>query len=56
MIKFSIPILSYIFLQILGSLVLAMWIVEDKPGAFVKNILSAILLVAPLYSDKNEKN
>ena len=56
MSKFSIPILSYIFLQILGSLVLAIWIVEGKLGAFIKNILSTILLVAPLYYDKNEKN
>ena len=56
MSKSSIPILSYIFLQILGSLVLAIWIVKGKPGAFVKNILSAILLVVPLNSDKNEKN
>tara|TARA_B100000767_G_C19357538_1_gene366425 strand:- start:164 stop:334 length:171 start_codon:yes stop_codon:yes gene_type:complete len=56
MIKFSIPILSYIFLQILGSLVLAIWIVEGKSWVFIKNIQSTILLVAPLNSDKNEKN
>ena len=56
MSKSFIPILSYIFLQILGSLVLTIWIVEGKPGAFIKNILSAILLVALHYSDQNEKN
>ena len=54
--KFSIYILSYIFLQILGSLVLAIWIVEGKSGTFIKNIQSTILLLAPLNSDKNEKN
>ena len=51
MSKSFIPILSYIFLQILGSLVL-----ERTYVGLMKNILSAILLVAPHYSDKNEKN